>query len=67
MAKDTENKAGKAPENTTTEPKADPAKGSLKTNIVWAGKELKAGAAVPEGLMEWLKKAKKNFADYIVE
>jgi hypothetical protein len=62
MAKDTAEKK-EAPNASATEPK----KKVLKINIVWDGKEIKAGQGVPDGLTEWLKKAKKNPADYIVE
>ena len=46
---------------------AGPKKGLLKIHIHWGNKEYKAGVEAPEGLIDWLKKAKKNIADYIVE
>jgi len=68
MAKDPkEQKDQKEQESEAPKAPAKAAKGTLIIHISWNGKEYKAGQVAPDGLVDWLKKEKKNISEYIEE
>ena len=44
---------------------AAPAKGTLKTNTIWEGKEYKKGDKAPQGLVEWITKSNHKLNDFV--